>query len=73
MANITDLERQILELDKADEGGGEATQWKLKNRYHAEGFDTTKRDLLEQLEKEINAYGIIFLIISQLYCSKLEH
>jgi MFS superfamily sulfate permease-like transporter len=64
MANITDLERQILELDKADEAGGEATQWRLKNRYHREGLDTTKRDLLEKLEKESNAYGIVFHIIS---------
>ena len=57
MTNITELERKIFELDKADEDGGDATKWRLKNRYHEEGLDTTKRDLLERLEKEVNAYG----------------
>jgi hypothetical protein len=73
MANITDLERQIFESDRADEAGGEATQWRLKNRYHEEGLDTTKKDLLEQLEKEVNAYGTILLITPRYYYSNLEH
>ena len=58
MTNITELERKIFELDKADEDGGDATRWRLKNRFHEEGLDTTKRDLLGQLEKEVIAYGM---------------
>jgi hypothetical protein len=61
MANITDLERQLHDLDKADEDGGEATQWRLKS-ICPEGFDTARRGLLEKLEKEVNAYGIVSLI-----------
>lgn len=67
MAKITDLEKQLDDLDKTDEAGGEATQWKLKSKCYEEGFDTTKRDLLEELEKEVNAYGIIPLITPRLY------
>jgi hypothetical protein len=66
MANITDLERQLHDLDEADEDGGEATQWRLKSRC-PEGFDTARRDLLENLEKEVNAYGIVSLIAPWLY------
>jgi hypothetical protein len=66
MANITDLERRLLDLDEADEDGGEATQWRLKTRC-PEGFDTTRRDLLEKLEKEVNAYGIVSLIALRFY------
>jgi hypothetical protein len=71
MANITDIERQLSDLDKADEAG-EATKWRLKTRYHEEGFDTTKRDLLEKLEKELAAYGMLFLIASGIYSSEPE-
>lgn len=59
MANITDLERQVHELDEADAAGGEATQWRLKNRYHEEGLDTTKKDLLKTLENELNEYDTL--------------
>jgi hypothetical protein len=59
MSNITDMERQLSVLDASDEAGGEATNWRLKNRYHEEGLDTTKKDLLENLEKEIVAYGML--------------
>ena len=58
-SNITDLEMQIQNLDKIDDEGGPDMQFRLKNRYHEEGFDTTKRDLEEKLEKEILAYGIV--------------
>jgi len=57
MANITDIERDILALDKSDEDGGPDTNWRLKNRFHEEGLDTQKRNLLLQLEKELLAYG----------------
>ena len=67
MANITDLERQVHELDEADAAGGEATQWRLKNRYHEEGLDTTKKDLLKTLENELNEYGMVLLIKSPQY------
>jgi hypothetical protein len=67
MANITDLERQVHELDEADAAGGETTQWRLKNRYHEEGLDTTKKDLLKALENELNEYGMVVLIKSPQY------
>jgi hypothetical protein len=38
-------------------------QFRLKTRYHEEGFDTTKRDLLEKLEKEILAYGMVLCLL----------
>jgi hypothetical protein len=56
--NITDLETQIQNLDKDDDEGGPDMQFRLKTRYHEEGFDTKKRDLLEKLERELLAYGI---------------
>jgi len=55
MTDITDLEKQLLEIDKNDEAG--STSWRLKNRYHEEGFDTTKRELLQKLETKLIAYG----------------
>jgi len=57
--NITDLETQLQYLDKSDDEGGPDTQFRLKTRYHEEGFDTTKRDLEEKLEKELLAYGTL--------------
>jgi hypothetical protein len=57
MSNITDMEKQLFELDKSDESGGPAAKWRLKTRYHQEGWDTTKMDLLEKLEKEVISYG----------------
>jgi hypothetical protein len=66
MANITDLERQLLDLDHDDEKGGEATQFRLKSRC-PEAFDKDRGDLLEKLEKEVNAYGIVPLIAPRLY------
>lgn len=57
MSNITDLETELHEIDKRDELGGKDTEWRLKNRYHEEGMDTTKRNLETRLEKEIIAYG----------------
>lgn len=59
--NITDLETQLQNLDKCDDQGGPDMQFRLKTRYHEEGFDTTKRDLLEKLEKEILAYDTLLL------------
>jgi len=57
MTNIAEIERQIFLLDKWDEAGGESTQRRLKRGYEV-GDDATKKDLLEQLEKEILAYGM---------------
>ena len=57
--NITDLETQLQKLDKNDDEGGPDRQFRLKTRYHEEGFDTTKRDLLEKLEKSLLAYGTL--------------
>lgn len=57
MSNITDMEKQLHKLDKEDEDGGEATNWRNRNRYHEEGMDTTKIDLLKKLMKIVPKYG----------------
>jgi hypothetical protein len=59
MSHLTEMEKEWLELDKSDEAGGEATNWRLTNRFHEDGLDTTKRDLQSNLEKELLAYGIV--------------
>lgn len=59
--NIAVLEAQIHNLDKRDDEGGPDMQFRLKNRYHEEGFDTTKRDLEVELEKELLAYDALLL------------
>ncbi|KAL2066958.1 hypothetical protein VTL71DRAFT_1382 [Oculimacula yallundae] len=57
MSNITDKESELAKLDHSDASGGEATEWRLKNRYHHDGLDTTKRDLIISIEKELLEYG----------------
>lgn len=57
MSNITEMETELFDMDSSDELGGKATDWRLKNRYHRNGLDTTKRDLQERLEKELLTYG----------------
>lgn len=59
MTEITNIEKQLAKLDQDDVLGGHSTQYRLKSTYHAEGLDTTKRDLLKQLEERIFAYGIV--------------
>jgi len=58
MVNITELEKQLLDLDKSNEEGGEASQSRLRNRNPKNGLDMTKADLLQRLEKELLEYGI---------------
>jgi len=63
MSNITAFEKQLFELDKIDEAGGEATKWKLRSRYQeTPRLNTTKMDLLEKMEKEILAYGKNYIL-----------
>ncbi len=57
------MEQELLELDRKDEAGGEATDWRLKNRRYKEGPDTKKRDLQEKLEKELLVYGMTIPIL----------
>jgi hypothetical protein len=59
MSNVTEIERKLLELDKQDEAGGGATNWRLRNRFHKDGLDKIKRDLQTDLERELLAYGIV--------------
>jgi hypothetical protein len=59
MSNITEMEAKLNELDKRDAAGGPNTNWRLKNRWHEEGLDTTKRELEGNLEKELLAYGMV--------------
>jgi hypothetical protein len=59
MADITDIEKQLQELDRSDEEGGEKTLYRLKNRYHKKGLDTTKRELMGRVEGILIKYGIL--------------
>jgi hypothetical protein len=54
--DITRLENQIHELDVADEKSEEGVR-RLISSCHPEGFDTTRRDLLAQLEQKLLSYG----------------
>jgi hypothetical protein len=58
MSNITEMEEELLKLDRSDAAGGEATNWRLKNRRYKEGPNTKKRDLQENIEKELLTYGV---------------
>lgn len=73
MSNITEMETELLNLDKEDEAGGEETNWRLKNRYHEEGLDTTKRELQQKMENELLAYGthlpLLYLVKQHLNAS----
>lgn len=64
MSNITEMETNLKALDKSDAAGGEYTNWRLKNRWHEAGLDTTKRDLEHRMEKELVAYGILHTLSS---------
>ena len=66
MSNITEMEQELLKLDRSDEAGGEATDWRLKNRRHKEGPDTKKRDLQENIEKELLTYGMSHSILEHM-------
>ncbi|PMD59944.1 uncharacterized protein K444DRAFT_529515, partial [Hyaloscypha bicolor E] len=58
--DITRLENQIHELDVADEKSEEGVR-RLISSCHPEGFDTTRRDLLAQLEQKLLSYGTLLL------------
>lgn len=59
MSNIQEIWTELLEIDRRDEAGGKDTNWRLKNRFHEEGLDTTKRELEHRLEKELLAYDTL--------------
>ncbi|KAH8795027.1 hypothetical protein F5882DRAFT_40412 [Hyaloscypha sp. PMI_1271] len=61
MSTITEMEQELLELDRKDAAGGEATDWRLKNRNHKKGPDTKKRDLQENMKKELLTYVPLLL------------
>ena len=63
-SSLTKIEEELLELDKIDEAGDEATAWRLKNRKYKQGPDTRKRDLQEKLEKELLVYGMTFPMLN---------
>jgi hypothetical protein len=54
--DITKLEKEIHELDVADEKSEDGL-YRLTTTYHREGLDSTKRDLLALLEKKLLGYG----------------
>jgi hypothetical protein len=62
--SLTKKEEDLRELDKIDAAGGEATAWLLRNRKYKHGPDTRKRDLQEELEKELLVYGMIFPMLN---------
>jgi hypothetical protein len=64
MCNLTQMETELKALDKSDAAGGSDTNYRLRNRWHEEGRDTTKRELERDMEKELIEYGMF-------YCSPL--
>lgn len=59
MSSIQEMLTELRKIDRSDEEGGINTNWRLKNRFHTEGLDTTKRELENRLEQELLAYGNI--------------
>jgi hypothetical protein len=59
MTKLTEMEKQLAELDKTDEQGGAATNWRLRGTFDAERLDSRKMDLLSAMEKEALAYGMM--------------
>lgn len=59
MSNIEEIWTELLEMDRKDAAGGANTNWRLKNRFHEDGLDTSKIVLQQRLEAEILAYGIV--------------
>lgn len=69
---ITHFEQQLRDLDQSDEAGGESTDWRLKGSLQKERWDTAKIDLLKELEKEILAYGTLFLYLIDISSFELD-
>jgi hypothetical protein len=56
-AEITELEKRILELDRKDAEVGSATGYRLITIEHHEGWDSEQKDLSEQLVAKLQIYG----------------
>ena len=67
-----DIEKQLSALDR-DDAEDPNTLYRLKNRYHREGLDTTKIDLLDKLEKKLLAYGNILGLQIQQFEERLSN
>ncbi|CZR64320.1 uncharacterized protein PAC_14218 [Phialocephala subalpina] len=59
MSNIEEIWTELLEMDRKDAAGGADTNWRLKNRFHEDGLDTSKIILQQRLEAEILAYDTL--------------
>lgn len=61
MSDITDMEKELSELDKIDESGVQGTKWRLKRRYHEDAPNNSKNDLLDKMEKKVINYSTLLL------------
>jgi hypothetical protein len=53
---ITELEKALIQLDKADETNPE-TKYRLRNTLFKDGYDTSQKDLVEKLYTKLLKYG----------------
>jgi len=53
---ITEIEKQLLELDRADEANP-SMEYRLRKSKHKEGWDTAQRDLLREMQLKLKDYG----------------
>jgi hypothetical protein len=62
---LTELEAQLNELDKEDEGqlGADENQWRLGHSISLDGGDGNekRRDLMKQIDEKMEQYGISLL------------
>jgi hypothetical protein len=53
---ITELEKEMLDLDKADDANP-SMRYRLKNTKHKRGWDMAQRNLLKQIKLRLKEYG----------------
>ena len=63
MSSLEEKSKKLAALDRDDELGGEATNWRLTGRYHRDGMDTKRIELQESFEKELMVYGMHALLL----------
>jgi hypothetical protein len=56
-AEIQLLERKLLELDRSDAAANSPNAWRLQMIDFEEGWDSSQRDLIKQLQEKLLVYG----------------
>jgi hypothetical protein len=56
-AEIQLLERKLLELDRSDAAANSPNAWRLQMIDLEEGWDSSQRDLIKQLQEKLLVYG----------------